>query len=76
MLPFASERLRLIFPSESEKILIRAIFGASHVFSRQGLVVERSRLGSKAGVRGASLLAQDALFDADRISRITRRRAG
>lgn len=53
----------------------RAIFGASHVFSRQGLVVERSRLGSKAGVRGASLLAQDALFDADRISRITRRRA-
>lgn len=54
----------------------RAIFGASHVFSRQGLVVERSRLGSKAGVRGASLLAQDALFDADRISRITRRRAG
>lgn len=50
----------------------RSIFGASHVFARQGLVVERARLGDKAGVRGASLLAQDALFESDRISRLTR----
>lgn len=50
----------------------RAVFGASHVFSRHGLVVERARLAEKAGVRGASLLAQDALFDADRVSALTR----
>ncbi|AYY13231.1 ROK family protein [Actinobacteria bacterium YIM 96077] len=37
-----------------------------------GLVVEQARLGDKAGVIGASLIAQDALFDPDRISRITR----
>ncbi|WP_430591697.1 ROK family protein [Humidisolicoccus flavus] len=51
----------------------RAIFSASHPFPRQALVVERSRLGNKAGVRGASLLAQDALFESDRVSRITRK---
>jgi predicted NBD/HSP70 family sugar kinase len=51
----------------------RAVFGASHPFPRQGLVVERARLGNKAGVRGASLMAQDSLFDADRISRLTHR---
>ena len=50
----------------------RSIFGASHVFARQGLTVERARLGEKAGVHGASLLAQDALFDAERISVLTR----
>ncbi|WP_188711799.1 ROK family protein [Microbacterium faecale] len=50
----------------------RSIFGASHVFARQGLTVERARLGEKAGVHGASLLAQDALFDAERISILTR----
>lgn len=50
----------------------RSVFAASHVFSRQGLIVERARLGDKAGVRGASLIAQDRLFDADRISALTR----
>lgn len=50
----------------------KAVFRASHAFARQGLVVERARLGSRAGVRGASLLAQDALFDAGRISMLTR----
>jgi len=38
----------------------------------QGLVVEKSRLGHIAGITGASLIAQDALFEADRISRLTR----
>lgn len=50
----------------------KAVFLASHPFARQGLVVERARLGIRAGVRGASLLAQDALFDPDRISMVTR----
>lgn len=50
----------------------QAVFRASHAFARQGLVVERARLRHTAGVRGASLLAQDALFDADRISALTR----
>ncbi|GGH37232.1 transcriptional regulator [Microbacterium album] len=62
--------------SEAGEVFIgairRSVFGAAHVFSRQGLVVERSRLGERAGVRGASLLAQDALFEADRISALTR----
>ncbi|MFD5225615.1 ROK family protein [Microbacterium sp. NPDC058342] len=51
----------------------RALFGAAHPYSRQGLVVERSRLADKAGVRGGSALALDALFDQDRISELTRR---
>ncbi|WP_146793896.1 ROK family transcriptional regulator [Agrococcus baldri] len=54
----------------------QAVFRASHAFARQGLVVERARLGMRAGVRGASLLAQDALFDSDRISTLTRSSAG
>lgn len=54
----------------------RAVFAASHAFSRQRLAVERSRLGTKAGVRGASLLVQDALFDVDRISQMAREVTG
>lgn len=50
----------------------RSLFGAAHAYSRQGLIVERSRLAEKAGVRGGSALALDAFFDADRISEITR----
>ncbi|SDS03927.1 ROK family transcriptional regulator [Agrococcus carbonis] len=50
----------------------RSLFRAGHAFSKQGLVVERARLGNRAGVRGASLLAQDALFEAARISELTR----
>ncbi|MCH1881745.1 ROK family protein [Agrococcus sp. ARC_14] len=50
----------------------QAVFRASHAFARQGLVVERARLGMRAGVRGASLLVQDALFDPERISALTR----
>lgn len=52
---------------------IRAgVLGTTHSFSRRGLVIERGRLGDKAGVRGASLLAQDALFDADRVDEMVR----
>jgi predicted NBD/HSP70 family sugar kinase len=49
-----------------------AIFSGARDFALQGLVVETSRLGHVAGVTGASLIAQDALFEADRISRLTR----
>ncbi|SDL05810.1 Sugar kinase of the NBD/HSP70 family, may contain an N-terminal HTH domain [Arthrobacter sp. ov407] len=49
-----------------------AIFSGARSFATQDLVVEPSRLGHAAGVTGASLIAQDALFDPDRISRITR----
>ncbi len=49
-----------------------ALLGNTHEFTRRGLVVERARLGDKAGVRGASLLAQDRLFDAERVSALTR----
>lgn len=49
-----------------------AIFAGARSFATQDLVVEPSRLGHAAGVTGASLIAQDALFDSDRISRITR----
>lgn len=49
-----------------------AVFAGARDFALQGLVVEKSRLGHIAGVTGASLIAQDALFDADRISRLTR----
>lgn len=50
----------------------RSLFAASHPYSRQGLIVERARLGDKAGVRGGSALALDALFEEDRISEMTR----
>ncbi|WP_104163564.1 ROK family protein [Cryobacterium sp. N22] len=49
-----------------------AIVSGARDFALQGLVVEKSRLGHVAGVTGASLIAQDALFEADRISRLTR----
>ena len=48
-----------------------AIFGGVRDFARQGLTVEASRLAHMAGITGASLLAQDTLFDADRVSRLT-----
>jgi predicted NBD/HSP70 family sugar kinase len=52
---------------------IRAsILAGAREFARTDLVVEASRLGHKAGVTGASLIAQDALFEPDRISRLTR----
>ncbi|MBH0009649.1 ROK family protein [Salinibacterium sp. SWN1162] len=41
-------------------------------FSRRDLAVIPAKLGHQAGVIGASLIAQDALFEADRISRLTR----
>jgi predicted NBD/HSP70 family sugar kinase len=49
-----------------------AIFSGARDFALHGLVVEKSRLGHVAGVTGASLIAQDALFEPDRISRLTR----
>ena len=48
------------------------LLSEARAFSAKGLVVELSKLGNKAGVLGASLIAQDALFDAGRISRLTR----
>lgn len=50
----------------------RSTFAASHAFARRGLMVERSRTGTWGGVKGASLIAQDRLFDPDRISVTTR----
>ena len=41
-------------------------------FSGRDLIVSPSRLGHKAGVLGASLIAQDALFEPNRISHLTR----
>ncbi|MDJ0338026.1 ROK family protein [Cryobacterium sp. PH31-O1] len=49
-----------------------ALLSRVRAFSGTDLTVAQSRLGNKAGVLGASLIAQDALFDADRISRLTR----
>lgn len=49
------------------------VLGTTHPYQRRGLVVERSRLGDKAGVRGASLLAQEAVFRPDRIDDLVRR---
>jgi predicted NBD/HSP70 family sugar kinase len=49
-----------------------AIHAGARDFALQDLIVEKSRLGHAAGVAGASLIAQDALFEADRISRLTR----
>jgi len=45
----------------------------ARAFSGTGLVVEPARLGDAGGVLGASLIAQDALFETERISRLTRR---
>jgi len=53
-----------------------AILAGAGDYSRRGLVVEPSRLGPLAGVTGASLIAQDALFEPDRISRLTRSAPG
>jgi predicted NBD/HSP70 family sugar kinase len=50
----------------------KAIFSGARDFALTDLVVEKSRLGHAAGVTGASLIAQDALFEPDRISRLTR----
>jgi predicted NBD/HSP70 family sugar kinase len=49
-----------------------AIYAGARDFATVDLVVEASRLGHQAGVTGASLIAQDALFEPDRISRLTR----
>ncbi|MCU1408916.1 MAG: hypothetical protein JWM23_996 [Microbacteriaceae bacterium] len=49
-----------------------ALQSNARAFSATGLIVAPSRLGNKAGVLGASLIAQDALFEADRISHLTR----
>jgi len=49
-----------------------AIYAGARDFAKVDLVVEASRLGHQAGVTGASLIAQDALFEPDRISRLTR----
>ncbi|SEB67098.1 Sugar kinase of the NBD/HSP70 family, may contain an N-terminal HTH domain [Paramicrobacterium humi] len=49
----------------------RSIMCAAHELSRQRLIVERSRLGDKAGVRGAAALALDALFEPSRITAIS-----
>jgi len=50
-----------------------ALLGTAREFSKQNLVVAPSRLGHKAGVLGASLIAQDALFEPNRISQLTRK---
>ena len=52
------------------------LLGRVRAFSGTGLSVAPSRLGNKAGVLGASLIAQDALFEADRISHLTRQPGG
>lgn len=48
-----------------------AIYAGAREFATQDLVVEPSRLGAVAGLTGASLLAQDALFAPERISKLT-----
>lgn len=48
------------------------LLARSSAFSGKGLIVSSSRLGEKAGVLGASLVAQDALFATERISLLTR----
>lgn len=53
----------------------RSLRSNARAFSGRDLVIAPSRLGHKAGVLGASLIAQDALFDSDRISRLTRQQA-
>lgn len=50
----------------------KAIHAGNRDFALQDLIVEKTRLGNAAGVTGASLIAQDALFEPDRISRLTR----
>jgi predicted NBD/HSP70 family sugar kinase len=54
----------------------QSIFTGAREYTLKGLVVEPSRLGPIAGVTGASLIAQDALFEPDRISRLTRSASG
>lgn len=49
-----------------------ALLRDAREFSRRGLVVAPSRLGHKAGVLGASLIAQDILFASDRINHLIR----
>lgn len=44
----------------------------ARAFSGDGLMVVPSSLGNKAGVLGASLIAQDTLFATERVSRLTR----
>jgi len=41
-------------------------------FTRRGLIIEKARLGDQGGVRGASLAAQDALFDVQRVNDLLR----
>ena len=48
-----------------------AIYAGAREFATRDLVVERSGLGAVAGLTGASLLAQAALFEPARISRLT-----
>lgn len=48
------------------------LLGSAHPYGRRGLVVERGRLGRRAGVRGAALLAQDHVFDIARIDNFLR----
>ncbi|TFB90842.1 ROK family transcriptional regulator [Cryobacterium algoricola] len=48
------------------------LLAGARAFSGEGLVVAQSRLGNKAGILGASLVAQDALFATERISALTR----
>ena len=54
-----------------EPIRERLLAGSTE-FARRDLAVIPAKLGQQAGVVGASLIAQDALFEADRISRLTR----
>lgn len=49
-----------------------ALFATATEFSRRGLVVAPSRLGHKAGVLGASQIAQDVLFSAERVDAVIR----
>lgn len=44
-------------------------------FHATSLLIAPSKLGAKAGVIGASLMAQDALFEPDRVSTATRERS-
>ena len=48
-----------------------AIYAGAREFATRDLVVERSGLGAVAGLTGASLLAQAAVFEPARISRLT-----
>lgn len=56
--------------------LRKTLLAEARAFSGTGIIVAPSRLGHRAGVLGAALIAQDALFDPDRISRLTRPAGG